>query len=47
VSTQSCARVINMRMALSTTRKGNLNIAQYVGKMKALADDMAFAREET
>jgi hypothetical protein len=28
-------------MALSTTRKGNLNVAQYVGKMKALADDMA------
>jgi hypothetical protein len=30
-----------MCMALSTTRKGNLNVAQYVGKMKALADDMA------
>jgi hypothetical protein len=28
-------------MALSTTRKGNLTIAQYVGKMKAHADDMA------
>jgi hypothetical protein len=28
-------------MGLSTTRKGNMSIAQYVGKMKALADDMA------
>jgi hypothetical protein len=27
VSTQSRARVINTRMVLSTTRKGNLNIA--------------------
>jgi hypothetical protein len=30
-------------MALSTTQKGNLSVAQYVGKMKALADDMASA----
>jgi hypothetical protein len=30
-------------MTLSTTRKGNLSIAQYVGKMKALTDDMASA----
>jgi hypothetical protein len=30
-------------MALSTTRKGNHNIAQYVGKMKALTDDIASA----
>jgi hypothetical protein len=28
-------------MTLSTTRKGNLTISQYVGKMKLLADDMA------
>jgi hypothetical protein len=42
-SSQSHARVINTRMALSTTRKGNLTITQYVGKMKALADDMAVA----
>jgi hypothetical protein len=28
-------------MTLSTTRKSILTIAQYVGKMKALADDMA------
>jgi hypothetical protein len=40
-ATQSRARVINTRMALSTTRKGNIPIAQYVGKMRALIDDMA------
>jgi hypothetical protein len=28
-------------MSLSTTRKGNQTIAQYVGKMKALADNLA------
>jgi hypothetical protein len=40
-TSQSRARVINTRMALSTTRKGNLRVAPYVGKMKALADDRA------
>jgi hypothetical protein len=30
-------------MTLSTTGKGNLTIAQYVEKMKPLADDMASA----
>jgi hypothetical protein len=43
VSTQSCARVINTCMTLSTSRKGNLSIAQYVAKMKALVDDMTSA----
>jgi hypothetical protein len=42
-SCQSCTRVINTRMTLSTTGKGNLTIAQYVEKMKPLADDMASA----
>jgi hypothetical protein len=42
-ATQSHARVINTRMALSTTRKGNMPIAQYEGKMKVLADDMVSA----
>jgi hypothetical protein len=42
-SSQSRGRVINTRMALSTTRKGNLSVAQYVGKMKTLMDDMASA----
>jgi hypothetical protein len=37
---QSRARVINTRMALSTTRRGSMPIAQYVGKMKLLVDNM-------
>lgn len=40
---QSRARVINTRMALSTTKKGNKTVAEYVGKMKALADEMSSA----
>jgi hypothetical protein len=42
-SSQSHARVINTRMTLSTTRKGNLSVAQYIDKMKTLADDMTSA----
>jgi hypothetical protein len=42
-SSQSQERVINTQMALSTSRKGNQMVAQYVSKMKALADDMAVA----
>jgi hypothetical protein len=42
-SSQSQAHVVNTRMAHSTTRKGTHTIAQYVGKMKALTDDMASA----
>jgi hypothetical protein len=30
-------------MALSTTMKGNLTIALYVGKLKSLADEMVSA----
>jgi hypothetical protein len=30
-------------MVLSTTQKGNISVAQYVGKMKTLADDMTSA----
>jgi hypothetical protein len=41
IVSQSRTRVINTHMALSTTRKGNLTIAQYIRKMKAHADDMA------
>jgi hypothetical protein len=40
-SSQSRARVINTRMTLSTTQKGNLTISQYIGKMKALVDNIA------
>jgi hypothetical protein len=35
------ACTVNTRIALSTTRKGNLSISKYVGKMCAFADDMA------
>lgn len=42
-ASQSRAHVINTHMALSTTRKGNLSVAEYIGKMKALADEMASA----
>jgi hypothetical protein len=42
---QSRARVINVCMALSTTKKGDMTISKYVAKMKALADEMASARK--
>lgn len=35
--------MINTRLALSNTKKGNRSVAEYVGKMKALADEMASA----
>jgi hypothetical protein len=38
---QSRACVINVRMALSTTKKGDMPISKYITKMKALADEMA------
>jgi hypothetical protein len=40
---QSHACVINVCMALSTTRKGDMTISKYVTKMKALSDEMASA----
>jgi hypothetical protein len=40
---QSRARVLNMHMALSTTKKGDMTINKYVTKMKALADEMTSA----
>jgi hypothetical protein len=45
-SSQSQAHVVNTRMAHSTTQKGTHTIAQYVGKMKALTDDMASANKK-
>uniref|UniRef100_A0A0E0DCG4 Retrotransposon gag domain-containing protein n=1 Tax=Oryza meridionalis TaxID=40149 RepID=A0A0E0DCG4_9ORYZ len=42
-ASQSRARVINTRLALATTQKGNLSVAQYVNKMKGYADEMASA----
>jgi hypothetical protein len=40
-ASQSRARVINTRMALATTQKGSSSAAEYVIKMKTLADEMA------
>jgi hypothetical protein len=34
---------MNTRLALGTTRKGNLTVAEYFGKMKSLGDEMAAA----
>jgi hypothetical protein len=42
-ASQSRARVINTRMALATTQKGSSSAAEYVSKMKTLADEMASA----
>jgi hypothetical protein len=42
-ASQSHARIINTRMALATTQKGSLTVAEYISKMKLLADDMASA----
>jgi uncharacterized membrane protein YgcG len=39
----SRARTVNMRIALATTRKGNMSVTEYVAKIKFLADDMASA----
>jgi hypothetical protein len=33
-----------MRIALATTRKGNMNVLGYVTKIKFLADEMASAK---
>jgi hypothetical protein len=35
--------VISTRMALSTTRKGNLIVTEYLAKMQGLCNDMAVA----
>jgi hypothetical protein len=40
---QSRARAVNTCIALATTQKGNMPIMEYVGKMKSLADEMAYA----
>jgi hypothetical protein len=40
-ASRSKARVVNTRMAVATTQKGNMTILEYIGKMKSLADEMA------
>ncbi|WVZ54710.1 hypothetical protein U9M48_005468 [Paspalum notatum var. saurae] len=42
-SSQTRARAVNTRLALSTARKGSSTVAEYVGKMKSLGDEMAAA----
>jgi hypothetical protein len=39
-SSQNRARALNTRHALATMKKGNSTIAEFVGKMKALGDEM-------
>lgn len=40
-SSQTRARAINVRLALTTTQKGTSSIAEYFGKMKSLGDEFA------
>jgi hypothetical protein len=40
-SAQTRAKTMNVRLALTTTKKGNMSITDYVVKMKGLADKMA------
>ena len=42
-SSQTRARAVNTRLALATTQKGSMTVAEYVGKMKTLGDEMAAA----
>jgi hypothetical protein len=43
---QMRARTMNMRLALTTTKKGSMTIAEYFGKMKSLSDEMAAAGKQ-
>lgn len=44
-SSQTHARSMNTRIALTTLKKGNMSVADYMGKMKGLADELAAARK--
>jgi hypothetical protein len=44
LASQTRARVVNTSMALATTHKGNLSVAEYLVKMQGLGNDMAIAR---
>lgn len=37
--------LVNVRLALATTKKGTLTITKYFAKMKELADEMAASRK--
>lgn len=43
VASHMRAWTVNVHLALATTKKDNLTIAQYYGKMKGFADEMAAA----
>jgi hypothetical protein len=45
-ASQSRARAINTRMALATAQKGTTSMTEYFGRMKTLADEMAFAEKK-
>nr|XP_020173423.1 keratin, type II cytoskeletal 1-like [Aegilops tauschii subsp. strangulata] len=40
---QTQANIVNTQIALSNTKKGTTTIADYIGRMKALGDEMASA----
>ncbi|RLN36189.1 uncharacterized protein C2845_PM03G07800 [Panicum miliaceum] len=42
-ASQTRARVLNLRIALTTTKKGTMYASDYFAKMKGFADDMAAA----
>lgn len=42
-SSQTRAHAVNTRMALATIQKGSMSVAEYVGKMRSLSDEMAAA----
>lgn len=42
-SSHTCARTINVRLALTTTKKETMTVSQYYAKMKALGDEIAAA----
>jgi hypothetical protein len=42
-ASQTRARIVNLRIALANTKKGNSSAADYFAKMKALGDEMTAA----
>lgn len=42
-TSMSRARTVNIRIALATTKKGDLSMAEYVAKMRSLADEIVSA----
>jgi hypothetical protein len=42
-ASQTRTRTVNIRLAMGNTRKGDISVAEYFGKMKTLADEMKAA----